>query len=368
MEMNVRQDTSKNYFKFLNCWVENEGFIPLVQEIWNQEVGGNAMWIFHQKLKAVSNALSKWSRQEYGDIFQKANKYEEKMKQVEKTWAQTNDADDRMNFHEVTAQYKNIGSWKNIEGEWVQGDEAIGEAACDYYHDRFTETGDTIRENLLSCIPSFITDKENDLLTKNPTIEELKEVVFSMSPISAAGPDDMNGIKKPNKRSNVVIKLDMTKAYDRVSWSYRCIMQRRMGFNERIIEMIWRTMENYWYSVIINGTTCNFFHSTRGLKQGDPLALSPFIIEAECLSRMLNSLTHDQFFNGLYIEWRDPQINRLSFADDIIIFTSGGRASLQKIMEILNNYEHTSVQQINRQKSHFMVSPFIFPATIRRVQ
>ncbi|XP_070010390.1 uncharacterized protein [Nicotiana sylvestris] len=114
MEMNVRQDTSKNYFKFLNCWVENEGFIPLVQEIWNQEVGGNAMWIFHQKLKAVSNALSKWSRQEYGDIFQKANKYEEKMKLVEKTWAQTNDADDRMNFHEVTAQYKNIGSWKSL--------------------------------------------------------------------------------------------------------------------------------------------------------------------------------------------------------------------------------------------------------------
>ncbi|XP_018633707.1 uncharacterized protein [Nicotiana tomentosiformis] len=69
MEMNIRQDTSKKYFKFLNCWVENEGFIPLVHEVWNQEVRGNAMWIVHQKLKAVSNALSKWSRQEYVDIF-----------------------------------------------------------------------------------------------------------------------------------------------------------------------------------------------------------------------------------------------------------------------------------------------------------
>ncbi|XP_009794046.1 uncharacterized protein LOC107797430 [Nicotiana tabacum] len=78
MEMNVRQDTSKKYFKFLNCLVENEGFILLVQEIWNQEVRGNAMWIFYQKLKAVSNALSKWSRQEYEDIFQKAKEYEKK--------------------------------------------------------------------------------------------------------------------------------------------------------------------------------------------------------------------------------------------------------------------------------------------------
>nr|XP_016469034.1 PREDICTED: uncharacterized protein LOC107791464 [Nicotiana tabacum] len=160
----------------------------------------------------------------------------------------------------------------------------------------------------------------------------------------------------------------MAKAYDRVSWSYTCIMLRIMGFNERIIDMIWRTMGNNWYSIIITGTRCGFFHSTRGLKQGDPLAPSLFIIRVELLFRMLNNLTHDQFFNGLYIEWRDPQINHLTFADDIIIFTSGGRASLQKIMEILNNYEHTSRQQINRQKSHFMVSPPAFPATIRGVQ
>ncbi|XP_070045620.1 uncharacterized protein [Nicotiana tomentosiformis] len=108
---------------------------------------------------------------------------------------------------------------------------------------------------------------------------------------------------------------------------------RRIGFNERIIDMIWR-MSNNWYSVIINGTRCDFIHSIRGLKQGDPFAPSFFIIGAELLSRMLNNLTQDQFFNGFYMERRGPQVNHLSFADDIIIFTSGGRASLQKIMEV----------------------------------
>ncbi|XP_070032176.1 uncharacterized protein [Nicotiana tomentosiformis] len=61
LEMNVRQDTSKRYFKFLNCGFENENFLPLVQEVWNKEVNGNAMWIFYQRRKALSNALSKWS-------------------------------------------------------------------------------------------------------------------------------------------------------------------------------------------------------------------------------------------------------------------------------------------------------------------
>nr|XP_016490751.1 PREDICTED: uncharacterized protein LOC107810475 [Nicotiana tabacum] len=351
MEMNARQDTNKTYFKFLNCWVENEGFIPLVHEVWNEEVRGNPMWIFHQNLKAISNALSKWLRQENGDFFQKVKKYKEKVKHAEMTWAQTNDVDGRINFQEwfkdgdADSRYFNrlmrgrrrklfIHKIKDLEGEWVQGDEAIVEAACDYYQDLFIETCGIIREVLLSYIPSFITDEENDLLTRDPTIEELNEVIFSMNPTSTAGPDCMNGkeivqgIKKPNKGTNVVIKLDMAKAYDRVSWSFTCIMLRRMGFNERIIDMIWKTMSNNWYSVIINGTRCDFFHSTRGLKQGDLLAPSLFIIGAELLFRMLNKLTHDKFFNGFYMEKRGPQVKHLSFADDIIIFTSGGRASL----------------------------------------
>lgn len=33
MEINVRQDNGKRYFKFLNCWVDNDKFMSLVEEI-----------------------------------------------------------------------------------------------------------------------------------------------------------------------------------------------------------------------------------------------------------------------------------------------------------------------------------------------
>lgn len=44
-------------------------------------------------------------------------------------------------------------------------------------------------------------------------------------------------IQKIKKGNNVVIKLDMNKVYDRFSWSYTCLVLRRMGFGKRFIDM-----------------------------------------------------------------------------------------------------------------------------------
>nr|XP_009767123.1 PREDICTED: uncharacterized protein LOC104218348 [Nicotiana sylvestris]XP_016478926.1 PREDICTED: uncharacterized protein LOC107800291 [Nicotiana tabacum] len=67
MEINVRQEMDNRYFKFLNCWVDNEKFFPLVEE-------------------------------EYGDIFQKAKLFEQQVKDAEETRAQSNSDSDRITF------------------------------------------------------------------------------------------------------------------------------------------------------------------------------------------------------------------------------------------------------------------------------
>ena len=160
----------------------------------------------------------------------------------------------------------------------------------------------------------------------------------------------------------------MAKAYDRVSWSYICLVLRKMGFNEVFIDMIWRIMANNWYSVIINGKRYGFFQSTRGLKQGDPLSPALFILGAEVLSRSLNMLHNHPKYHGFIMEQRGPQVNHLSFADDIILFTSGRSKTLKLLMYTLREYEKVSGQLINGDKSNFMLHPSAFSSTKDRIR
>lgn len=74
-------------------------------------------------------------------------------------------------------------------------------------------------------------------------------------------------INKRNKHHNVVVKLDMTKAYDRVSWIFLTKVMRSFEFGERIIDMVWRLVSNNRYSILINGLSYGFFKSSRGVKQ-----------------------------------------------------------------------------------------------------
>ena len=123
-----------------------------------------------------------------------------------------------------------------------------------------------------------------------------------------------------------------------MSWSYTCLVLQKMGFGENFIDLVWRIMRNNWYSVIINGYRHDFFKSTRGLKQGDPLSPSLFILGEEVVSRMLNMLHQQQHYKNFQMESRGPQINHLSFADDIIIFSSTTRDTLHMIMKTLATY------------------------------
>ncbi|XP_009761012.1 uncharacterized protein [Nicotiana sylvestris] len=88
--------------------VAGSDYLPLFMEMhktWEMEIAGHPIWIFNQKLKATSKELSKWSREQYGGIFQKPKEFEQKVKEVEEKWLTSNKLADKETLHEIQAQF-----------------------------------------------------------------------------------------------------------------------------------------------------------------------------------------------------------------------------------------------------------------------
>lgn len=60
------------------------------------------------------------------------------------------------------------------------------------------------------------------------------------------------------KEGSMVLKLDISKAYDRIEWMFLEAMMRKMSFGDKWIILIMRCISSVSYSVLINGQPCMF--------------------------------------------------------------------------------------------------------------
>lgn len=137
----------------------------------------------------------------------------------------------------------------------------------------------------------------------------------------------VHDINYRTRGGNVIFKLDMVKAYDKMSWSFVLQMLQCFGFSDCWVSLIRRAIYGPWFSILVNRVSHGFFQSQGGLSQGDPLSPCLFIIVAEFLTRGLDHL-YSQYPSLEYVMVTSKHVAHLSFVDDIINFINESRSSL----------------------------------------
>ena len=126
--------------------------------------------------------------------------------------------------------------------------------------------------------------------------------------------------KQRGNAGEVALKLDISKAYDRVDWKFLQHMLQIWGFDDRWIKWIMMCVMTIRYSVLMNGSEVGPIIPKRGLRQGCPLSPYLFIIYAEGLSALLRQAKSSGLINGSKVCCGAPSISHLFFADDSFLF------------------------------------------------
>ena len=162
--------------------------------------------------------------------------------------------------------------------------------------------------------------------------------------------------KRTGSTCEMALKLDMSKAYDRIEWRFLWFMMGKLGFDKKWIEWVQECVATVSYSVVVEGQPFGYFKPNRGLRQGDPLSPYLFLICAEGFSFLFHTAEQNNQIHGIKVGSRCPSISHLLFADDSLLFSRASPNFCANILNVLNSYEAYSGQMINLNKSAIFFS------------
>lgn len=109
----------------------------------------------------------------------------------------------------------------------------------------------------------------------------------------------------------ISLKLDMSKAYDRVAWSFLDRMLEKLGFDRRWIMKVMNCVSSVKYNFVINGEVLREVIPIRGLRQGCLLSPYLFVLCVEGPSSMISKAERNNLLLRVKVDRRAPTISHL---------------------------------------------------------
>ncbi|XP_026377517.1 uncharacterized protein LOC113271808 [Papaver somniferum] len=231
-----------------------------------------------------------------------------------------------------------IESLQRPNGSWCSGRDNLENMLTNHFQTIMSTTDPTQDNDLLNILPECITEEDNTSLVKVPYIDEIEASLKNMHPWKAPGPDGFppgffqsqwevvkhdvikmasyvpgrqisdNMLmaqelihcmkrKKTKKKGYMALKLDMSKAFDRVKWTFLNNVMRKL--------------------LTANG---------------------------------VNWLKTQKKLQGIKISRNAPQVTHFIFADGCLLFEKADMQNVNTLLYVINNFSNISGQQ---EKNHF---------------
>ena len=156
---------------------------------------------------------------------------------------------------------------------------------------------------------------------------------------------------KTKKQRGMMMKLDLSKAYDRLNWNYLRAILGAYGFDKRWIEWVYSMISTPNFSILVNGTPTSTFNATRGIRQGDPISPFLFIMAVEGLGRNIKKELREKRIKGIKLWGNNLPITHQQFVDDVMLFGEVSVKEVRNFKRVLEIFMEASGMEINNEKS-----------------
>jgi exonuclease III len=145
-----------------------------------------------------------------------------------------------------------------------------------------------------------------------------------------------------SRQQSILAFLDIEKAFDSISHDSLNYILYKVGLPPNLRGLIKSLLRDSSVRISIGGCLTEDIPVSKGVKQGDPLSPTLFVIAMELLNRALKQTLQGRNFNGL-------KITSLMFADDTVIIAASEQ-DLRAALNILNTFKCATNLRINIQK------------------
>jgi hypothetical protein len=157
------------------------------------------------------------------------------------------------------------------------------------------------------------------------------------------------------KQPRILLKLDISKAFDSVSWSFLLEVLEKVGFGHRWRDVISGLLMTSSTQIMLNGVPGEYIQHKRGLRQGDSLSPLLFIIVMNVLNGLIVKAADEGLLQPL--STRSIQHRISLYADDVVIFLRPAASDLHLVTRILELFGGAKNQRTEKQcGSHSLLS------------